>query len=138
MRKYLIITFVVLLALVLVSGCSGSKYKDGTWKAESQPDDYGNTALVEITIKDGKITDVVWKEMSNGKEKDEDYGKKDGKIENQENYDKAQKAIKASKTYGDKLVEVQDINKVDAISGATRSHETFVSLVKEALEKAKK
>jgi len=137
MKKHVILTVVFVLIAALMVGCGSSKYKDGTYKAESEPDERGNNAYVEITIKDGKIADVVWKELSNGVEKDENYGKVNGVIENEENYQKAQNALKASKSYAEKLVEVQDINKVDAVSGATHSHELFVKLVKEALNKAK-
>ena len=39
--------------------------------------------------------------------------------------------------YPVKLVETQDVGKVDAISGATVSHGQFVHAVKKALEKAR-
>ena len=41
-------------------------------------------------------------------------------------------------TYADKLVEVQDPNEVDAVSGATVSNKEFKEAVWDALEKAKK
>ena len=71
--------------------------KDGTYSVESKADERGNNATLTLTIKEDKITAVDWKELSNGVEKGEDYGKVNGEIKNQENYDKAQAALKISK-----------------------------------------
>ena len=88
-----------------------------------------------ITVKDGKITHCTREErdLKNGKNqiKDENYAKDDGDY----NYKIAQKAVKNSKGYADKLVEVQDINKVDSVSGATVSCKRFKEAVKNALNK---
>ena len=55
-----------------------------------------------------------------------------------EKYRKAQIAVEGFSTYADKLVEVQDPNEVDAVSGATVSNKEFKEAVWDALEKAKK
>jgi len=138
MKKFLSIFLVVVMVLGLMAGCGGSKLKDGTYEKTSEPDERGNYATITVVIKGGKITEAEYVEYTPDGPKDENYGKKDGKIENQENYDKAQKALEASKTYGDKLVDAQDPSKVDAVSGATSSHKTFVQLANEALADAKK
>lgn len=65
--------------------------------------------------------------------RDEDYGK----IENQEFYNKAQHALKAAGTYGPKLVEMQNMDKVDSLSGATVSYKQFSEATKKALALAK-
>ena len=59
------------------------------------------------------------------------YGKDDADF----NYKQAQKAVKNSEGYAKKLVEVQDIDKVDSVSGATISYKRFKSAVKDALNK---
>lgn len=138
MKKFLSILLVVVMTLGLMAGCSGSKYKDGTYEKTSEPDERGNYATIKIVIKDGKITEAEYVEYTPNGPKDENYGKVNGEIQNQENYDKAQKALAATKTFGQKLVEKQDPSKVDAVSGATNSHKTFVQLANEALEEAKK
>jgi major membrane immunogen (membrane-anchored lipoprotein) len=84
-----------LLAFGLLSGCGGSArdvtYKDGAYigrSGEGNQDAYGE---VTITIKDGAITIcefVTW--QKDGTIKDENYGKVNGEISNQEYYDKAQ------------------------------------------------
>ena len=42
------------------------------------------------------------------------------------------------KTYPPKMIETQDVNKIDAISGATWSYNIFKESVKEALKRTKK
>ena len=74
-------------------------------------------------VKDGK-----------GEIKGEDYGKEAG----DEKYQKAQLAVQGFSQYADKLVEVQDPEQVDAISGATVSNKEFKEAVWNALEQAKK
>ncbi|EFG27553.1 FMN-binding protein, partial [Fusobacterium periodonticum] len=69
-----------------------------------------------------------------GNVKGDDYGKEAG----DEKYRKAQIAVEGFSTYADKLVEVQDPNEVDAVSGATVSNKEFKEAVWDALEKAKK
>jgi len=115
-------------------GKTTAQYKDGEYTAQSEKDERGNYASLKLTIKDNKITAVEWKELtSDGKEKDESYGKQAG----EESYKKAQEALKASQTLDEKLVELQDVEKIDTLTGASNSLKLFKDLVKEALEKAK-
>ena len=102
------------------------RYKDGIYKAVSGiKDDWGGYAEVTITIKDGKITDCEFLSYEkDGTLKGEDYGKTDGVIKNAEKY-------------GPKLVETQQLDKVDAIAGATVSYELFENVVGIALKQAK-
>lgn len=144
--------FICVAAALLVSGC-GSKdaktsvepqlssptaYKDGIYTGQSQPDDRGAVGKVVITVQQGKIVKAEYQGLQkDGKVKDAEYGKTNGKIENQEMYDKAQKAVKAAASYGPKLVETQSVGKVDAVSGATVSYKQFVEAVGLALKNAK-
>ena len=115
------------------------RYKDGVYKAVSGiTDDWGGTAEVTITVNDGKITacELLLYEKD-GTLKGEDYGKTDGVIKNAGLYKIAQDAIKNAAKYGMKLVETQQLDKVDAISGATVSHELFQNAAGIALRQAK-
>ena len=71
---------------------------------------------------------------SNGNIKGDDYAKDAG----EDKYQKAQIAVQGFSTYADKLVEVQDPDQVDAVSGATVSNKEFKEAVWNALDKAKK
>lgn len=117
---------------MFVTACSSKKeLKDGVF--EGYYKDESATVKVVITIKDKKIVDCVREERDNknNKIKDENYGKDDADF----NYKQAQKAVKNSEGYAKKLVEVQDIDKVDSVSGATISYKRFKSAVKDALNK---
>lgn len=129
--------------VLLLAGCKDSSapvtYKDGTYTGKSSGDDRGAYGEATITIQDTKITDcqyVTW--QKDGSIKDENYGKVNGVISNQDYYDKAQLAVKAMKEYAEKLVEVQKLEDVDAISGATIAFDQFQEAVNDALDEAKK
>lgn len=152
MKKYAVVLVMLVLAVGLFAGCSSSpqkdspaaakeqvrSYKDGTYTAKSSPDERGAVGEITLVLEKGKIVKAEYKGiMKDGKIKDIDYGKTNGKIENQEFYNKAQNAVKAIPTYPAKLVELQDVAKIDAISGATVSYNQFAEAVKKALEQAK-
>jgi Major membrane immunogen, membrane-anchored lipoprotein len=126
----------------LLSGCGGGSgeaaYKDGTYTGYSSEDDRGAYGEAAITIEGGKITDcryVTWQQ--DGTIKDENYGKVNGEISNQDYYDKAQLAVSAMAQYARELVEVQKPEDVDAVSGATVAYDQFNEAVSDALNKAK-
>ena len=146
-RKYLPVFCGTVLAALLLSGCAAN-YADGTYTAQSSVyeglededgdeggDGYG---VVTITVKDNVITDCEFTTyMTDGTVKDEEYGKKDGEIANQDYYNKAQRAVKASQNYAEQLAAKGDLKSVDAISGATISYDEFKEAVRLALKQAK-
>jgi major membrane immunogen (membrane-anchored lipoprotein) len=139
-KKILSILVIALLAVGLFAGCGSSKssgnYKDGIYEEKSQPDKDGNYATIRLTIEAGIISRTEWKEFTaDGKEKDIEYGKKSG---NPDDYNKAQYAASASRSYGSILQSVHDPEKVDVISGATESNKVFKDLANKALNNAKK
>ena len=142
-------SFVLLLAFALVLFSCEKKeeaeressicYVDGTYKATSSIKvDWGGSATVEIVVKDGKIASCVFTSYEeNGKLKDGDYGKVDGIIKNMGLYKIAQNAVIQSNKYGDMLVQSQDIEKLDAISGATVSFGLFKDAVEQVMKEAR-
>lgn len=114
-------------------------YVDGIYKATSSvKDDWGGSAEVEIVVKDGRITSCVFTSYdADGKLKDGDYGKIDGVIKNMGLYKIAQNAVSQSNKYGEMLIKSQDIEKLDALSGATVSFTLFKDAVKQVIEEAK-
>lgn len=114
-------------------------YKDGVYTALSEmKDDWGGSGEITITIAGGKITacDFVSYDKD-GKIKGEDYGKTNGVIKNAGLYKIAQSALAGAAQYGQKLVETQQLEMVDAIAGATVSHELFQNVAGIALGQAK-
>lgn len=127
---------IILLVFLFLISCTSSNYKDGNYQALSVKDEDGSYSKIVLSIKDNKIVkaDFIGYDKNN-KEKDIDYGKQ---TNNKEFYQKAQRAVSAIKEYPKRLLEVQDIDKVDAISGATISYNQFLQAVDEALRLAKK
>lgn len=116
-----------------------AKYKDGTYKGRSRAKYiyepyWGN---VKITLKNGQFTDIRFViRDSNAHEKfDQNYEKHF--IGNPEYIQQSRNDWKGAQTYPKELSEKQDINKVDAISGATWSYNIFKASVKDALKDAR-
>jgi major membrane immunogen (membrane-anchored lipoprotein) len=114
-------------------------YKDGKYEGKSRAKYiyepfWGN---VHLTIKNGLITDIDFiirdsnlHEIFDGKYEKHFEG-------NAEYIQQSRNDWKGVQTYPIKLSEKQDINKLDAISGATWSYNIFRASVKEALKDAK-
>ncbi|MDR3563952.1 MAG: FMN-binding protein [Negativicutes bacterium] len=154
MGRFLALLVMLTAIATMISGCGSSHgngadgghndhnhsvvYKDGTYVAKSSPDERGAVGEIAITIEKGKISKTEYKGIQkDGKIKDKEYGMTNGKIENQDYYDKAQLALKATGTYTARLVETQSVAEVDAISGATVSFNQFTEAAKKALGQAK-
>jgi major membrane immunogen (membrane-anchored lipoprotein) len=142
MKKRLIAVILTLIStLMVLAGCNegNSAYKDGIYTGKSSKDERGAFGEAMITIDDNEITDcqyITW--QKDGTVKDENYGKVNGEISNQDYYRKAQLAVNAMKQYAEKLVEVQKLEDVDAVSGATIAYDQFSEAVENALNQAKK
>ncbi len=131
MKKFWVI--VLSLSLALVIGCGGG-LKDGTYSGTYTSEENGSTTTVNITLKDEKIVDceLIAKDEK-GNVKDENYGKDAG----EKNYQLAQKALAGMKQYPALLIELQNVEDIEAISGASISLIEFRIAVKEALDKAR-
>ena len=137
-------TMLVLLAVFLLVACKKDSpetetgvLKDGEYSAESDPDEWGGKAVVHLTVEDGKITTCTMENLDNqGHEKDEEYGKENGKITNPGLYKIAQNAVENSKKYPEELLATQDMEQVEVISGATVTHDNFKNAVHKILEEA--
>jgi len=143
-NRLLALLLVLVLAVTVLAGCGGAdSYKDGTYTGKStvfegeegEGDGYG---VVTLTIEGGAITACDFKTYEpDGTLKDEDYGKQNGEIANQDYYNKAQKALAGANEYAKILVEVGDYHAIDSISGATISYDQFMEAVDDALYQAK-
>jgi len=104
--------------------------KDGTFTAEDNFDSHGYKGQVSVTFKDGKITNVVFDEVTkDGKKKRDDTAyntnmKAGAKVSALEAQDKL------TKTY-------LDSQKVDTVAGATEMSARFKTLVQKAVASRK-
>ena len=117
MKKFMAMAVAACCALLVFVGC-GSSYKDGAYKAQyKDADEHGWTEFVEVTVKDGKVTD--------------------GKLKSQDAEYKSYMEATGTwpeKFYGDiaeQYKEKQSAEKMDAVAGATNSSDSFKVLMTE-------
>jgi major membrane immunogen (membrane-anchored lipoprotein) len=123
----------------MLSGCGRREYKDGVYTGESGTDDTGAWGEVTITISGERVAGCRFiTRQKDGTVKDENYGKVNGEISNQDFYNKAQLAVRAMDQYARAYRETGDLKRVEAVSGATIAFDQFNEAVEIALEKAKK
>ncbi|WP_027632658.1 FMN-binding protein [Clostridium hydrogeniformans] len=112
-------------------------YKDGKYTAEfDKADERGWKSFVEIEVKDGKIAKATFddkKEDGTLKSKDEGYNK------TMKEQGKKTSPAEYTKTFAESLVKNQDPEKIDTVSGATHSYDSYKKLATGLLkEKAAK
>jgi major membrane immunogen (membrane-anchored lipoprotein) len=100
------------------------KVKDGKYEGITDKDERGNYGIAKITVKDGKITEAEYTEYT-----------EDNKPKTKESGYDYQQALDAFEKLPDKLIETQDLNKIDTYAGATGTTKTFKIAVMKALEK---
>ncbi len=137
MKKGLILSLVLVMVVTLFVACGGggdsAGYKDGSYKAvAAEADEYGWTDFVEITIKDGKISEVNY-DSSNADDmlKSEDEAYKEAMTgAGSDTY-----PSKFSQELEDALLDIQDVTKVEVIAGASLASNSFKKLANELLSK---
>ncbi|MGM0640814.1 MAG: FMN-binding protein [Thermotogota bacterium] len=127
MKKLL--SLVMVLSLVLVSFAAGHiDLADGEYRAERLEPSHGWVDFVELTVEDGKFTDVVLDaynaEDNSLKSEDEGYADRMG-------MDPAEFFA----TLANDLEDTQHINEVDTVTGATSSSDNFRALVKAIMDR---
>jgi major membrane immunogen (membrane-anchored lipoprotein) len=127
MMKKLIAALIV--SVFLFSCAEKTGLKDGEYKASDAADERGYTGEITITVEKGKIAAVLYNEAGS-----------DGVFKRDNvQYNEAMKAksgvswTEAADQVSAKLAEVQDVSKIDAVSGATGLVERFKALASRAL-----
>jgi major membrane immunogen (membrane-anchored lipoprotein) len=124
--------------MALLAGCGERSYRDGVYSGKSSADDTGAWGEVTITIAGARITGCQFiTRQKDGTVKDENYGKVNGEISNQDYYNKAQLAVRAMDQYAGDLTEKQRLKDIDTVSGATIAYNQFIEAVENALETAR-
>ncbi len=135
-RRVISLLAIAALATTMFVGCGAKEeagLKDGTYQAAGEKDANGNTASIEIEVKDGKIATVKYDEVSEdgvSKLDNEAYNTKMKEVSGT-NPIEAFPALEAA------LIEKQDVAGVDAVTGATSTSDSFKALAEKALAEAK-
>jgi major membrane immunogen (membrane-anchored lipoprotein) len=102
---------------------TASEWRDGTYTARTDTDDHGYYGEIELVIRDARIAEVTYDEKDQqGNPKGENYPYPLGP----ESEDK----------YEEQLLETQDPEQVDKITGATQTWERFKETAMDALKQA--
>ena len=132
-KKKIMLLSAVILSLCL-AGCGSEKgMKNGYYTAEMKEYDYGWKEYVCIFVKNDKIVSIEFNAKNPS-----------GFIKAWDNaYIENMKPVSGTypneytRLYGSRLLESQDIEAVDAVTGATSSGEHFYKLVNAAMEQAR-
>jgi Major membrane immunogen, membrane-anchored lipoprotein len=139
MKHYFFRIPALLLTAWMFFGCSEpGPYVDGTYFGLSKSiyKDESFYGKVIVVVKNGYIANVDFKIMDLAKKEMFDDKYERHYIGNQTYIDQCRNDWKGVQLYPVKLKERQQIERVDAVSGATWSHNLFASSVKEALKGA--
>lgn len=112
-----------------------TKYKDGVYEITTEKDYESFYCKAKVTIKNNKITNVEWN-IYDGTNRVFDEKYEEVYAGNAEYQQQCRDDLKGAKTYGPKLVEVQNIQEVDSVSGATWTNGIFKKAISLALKKA--
>jgi len=125
---------IALFCLIFVAGFAFAAWKDGVFAArEDKADERGYVADIKITVKDGKIDKIEYNEAkgTNSKWTDKAYNANMKKVSGVA-WSDAVSTLEAG------FVKSQNLDKLDAISGATELSARFKTLVTQALAKSLK
>ncbi len=141
-KKFLILLVVLMVSLVFVACTgtgnktpspggeedmtnSGKEMEDGIYTAESTHEQNG-WYTVEAEIADGKFTDIQFTKFN-----------EDGEEVDLDEYPHPP-AAEAVKEYPKQFLQEQDLSKVDVISGATGTYESFKEVVGKVIKEAER
>lgn len=129
----------LLLCFALISFVSVNSYRDGIFRGVTKSiytaeDFYGDA---KITIENNLITKIDFKIIDSALHEVFDSNYENHYVGNPVYIQQCRTNWAALKTFPDTLLKYQDINEVDAVTGATWAHNLFKSSVIAALEQAK-
>jgi major membrane immunogen (membrane-anchored lipoprotein) len=112
------------------------KYIDGSHSGRTVQDDEGYIASATIEVNKGLITAVDWEIYDNNRKRYFDSTYQEVYVGNPLYIQQCRDNMAGMIAYGPKLIETQDIDQVDVITGATWSYNQFKSVVSIALKNA--
>lgn len=135
MKRILSLTLLLSLFMVLLTGCGNQTgLQDGYYTAQAAHFNFGWKEYITIMVKSGSIVSVEYNaENSSGFIKSWDNAYMQSMLHINGTYPN-----EYTRYYAGQLLEEQSESGVDAITGASSSHKTFLLLARAVLEQAKK
>ena len=135
MKRILTVLFCLLLMASTLTACgSGTELQDGYYTAQAGEFSHGWKEYITILVKGGEIISVEYNaENASGFIKSWDNAYMQTMLHSNGTYPN-----EYTRYYASQLLEGQGEGKIDAISGASTSHESFQKLAQAVLEQARK
>jgi len=131
-KKIIVITAVLVMALSTLTGCGGSKLKDGYYTAQTAEFEYGWKEYLCIQVKNGNIVSAEFNAKNeSGFIKAWDNNYMNNMMSVQDTYPN-----KYTREYIQQLINEQQDVEVDIVSGASTSGGNFIKLVDAVLKQA--
>ena len=135
MKRILTVFFCLLLMASMLTACGGgTELQDGYYTAQAGEFSHGWKEYITILVKGGEIISVEYNaENASGFIKSWDNAYMQTMLHSNGTYPN-----EYTRYYANQLLEGQGEGNIDAISGATSSHESFQKLAQAVLEQARK
>ncbi len=135
MKRILTVFFCLLLMASMLTACGGgTELQDGYYTAQASEFSHGWKEYITILVKGGEIISVEYNaENASGFIKSWDNAYMQTMLHSNGTYPN-----EYTRYYASQLLEGQGEGNIDAISGATSSHESFQKLAQAVLEQARK
>ena len=135
MKRILTVIFCLLLMASMLTACGGGTgLQDGYYTAQASEFSHGWKEYITILVKGGEIISVEYNaENASGFIKSWDNAYMQTMLHSNGTYPN-----EYTRYYASQLLEGQGEGNIDAISGATSSHESFQKLAQAVLEQARK
>ncbi len=135
MKRILTVLFCLLLMASMLTACGGgTELQDGYYTAQAGEFSHGWKEYITILVKGGEIISVEYNaENASGFIKSWDNAYMQTMLHSNGTYPN-----EYTRYYANQLLEGQGKGEIDAISGASTSHESFQKLAQAVLEQARK
>lgn len=135
MKRIVAIFLSLLLMMSLLTACGDQpRLQDGYYTAQAEEFNYGWKEYITILVKGGNIVSVEYNaENASGFIKSWDNAYMQTMLHSNGTYPN-----EYTRDYASQLLEDQGNSSIDAISGASSSHTSFVKLAEAVLEQARK
>ena len=135
MKRILTVFFCLLLMASMLTACGGgTELQDGYYTAQASEFSHGWKEYITILVKGGEIISVEYNaENASGFIKSWDNAYMQTMLHSNGTYPN-----EYTRYYANQLLEGQGEGNIDAISGASSSHESFQKLAQAVLEQARK
>ncbi len=135
MKRILTVFFCLLLMASMLTACGGgTELQDGYYTAQAGEFSHGWKEYITILVKGGEIISVEYNaENASGFIKSWDNAYMQTMLHSNGTYPN-----EYTRYYANQLLEGQGEGNIDAISGASSSHESFQKLAQAVLEQARK